>query len=208
MRLERVLAWIWLMMPPAVAHAAEACPDAGPGLYYACSSCHGVAGEANEAFGAPALAGLSEADLVTQLENFKGGLRGTHPDDALGLQMAFLARTLRDDAAVRAVSCYIATLASAPPQPTLRGDPGRGRSLYATCGACHGERGQGNPALQATALARQADWYLQSQLQAYRAGWRGTHPDDILGQQMRAATAALPDERSILDVVAYIVTLR
>jgi cytochrome c oxidase subunit 2 len=62
--------------------------------------------------------------------------------------------------------------------------------------------------LQATALARQADWYLRSQLQAYRAGWRGSHPDDTLGQQMRAATAALPDERSILDVVAYIVTLR
>jgi cytochrome c553 len=208
MRPERLLAWAALLSLAAAAQAGTDCPDSGRKLYFACSSCHWETGEGSEAFGAPALAGLPEAYLVRQVEHFKSGLRGTDAHDASGRQMALLAKTLRDEESVRAVSCYIATLPPVPPAPVLKGNARRGRQVFTTCAACHGDRAQGNPALGAPPLVQQADWYLHRQLQAFHAGWRGTHPDDTFGQQMRAVAATLPDQSALLDVVAYITSLR
>jgi cytochrome c553 len=79
---------------------------------------------------------------------------------------------------------------------------------YGACAACHGERALGNPELGAPAIAQLADWYLRSQLRAYRDGWRGRQGDDPYGVQMAAAVAVLPDDRAIADVAAYVATLR
>ena len=43
-----------------------------------CASCHGVKGEGNEAFGAPALAGLPSAYVARQLRQYRAGARGKH----------------------------------------------------------------------------------------------------------------------------------
>jgi cytochrome c553 len=72
--------------------------------------------------------------------------------------------------------------------------------------ACHGDRGQGNQALNAPKLAGQADWYVASQLRKFKAGLRGTHPDDPTGALMRPMAMPVPDE-AIPDLVAYIRTL-
>jgi len=75
--------------------------------------------------------------------------------------------------------------------------------LYEVCASCHGKRGEGNASLKAPALAQGSDWYWVIQLNNYRAGIR----DDVDGA-MRAAAQTLPDEKAVLDVVAYIDTLR
>jgi cytochrome c oxidase subunit 2 len=65
----------------------------------------------------------------------------------------------------------------------------------------------GNPALNSPRLAGMSDWYMVTQLQKFRTGLRGDHPEDIFGSQMVASAMALPDEQALLDVAAYINTL-
>ena len=87
------------------------------------------------------------------------------------------------------------------------GDVTVGQGLYATCAACHGGNGEGNQQLNAPKLSGQQAWYLTQQINAYKTGIRGTHEDDILGQQMRSMAMTLTDDVAISNVVAYIQTL-
>jgi cytochrome c553 len=112
-----------------------------------------------------------------------------------------------DDAAIEAVTAYVAGFNPKAPPVTVHGDAKRGRSLYASCSGCHGPRAEGNSALNAPALAGQTDWYLVTQLERFRVGERGFAPQDVPGNQMRAAAAVLPDANAINDLVAYINTL-
>jgi cytochrome c oxidase subunit 2 len=52
-----------------------------------------------------------------------------------------------------------------------------------------------------------SDWYMVIQLQKFRSGLRGDHPEDIYGLQMVPFATLLPDEQALVDVVAYINTL-
>jgi cytochrome c oxidase subunit 2 len=66
----------------------------------------------------------------------------------------------------------------------------------------------GNPALNSPRLAGMSDWYMVTQLQKFRTGLRGDHPDDVYGLQMVPFAKALPDEQALLDVVSYINTFQ
>jgi cytochrome c oxidase subunit 2 len=52
--------------------------------------------------------------LAHQLENFKQGIRGEHPEDYYGKQMGFMGRILQDEQAINDVVAYINTLPSSP----------------------------------------------------------------------------------------------
>jgi cytochrome c oxidase subunit 2 len=81
----------------------------GAKLYADCANCHGSAGQGVK-MNAPRVAGISDWYLLNQLKNFKGGVRGDHPADMHGKQMAFMARMLQDDQAMQDVIAYINTL--------------------------------------------------------------------------------------------------
>ena len=98
------------------------------------------------------------------------------------------------------VSLYSATSLAA-------GDPAKGKTLYATCGACHGQNAEGMEALNAPKLAGQEEWYPVRQLQNFKAGIRGTNPKDTYGMQMAPMAQTLPNEQAIADVAAYIKSL-
>jgi cytochrome c553 len=174
--------------------------------YSYCTVCHGAHGNGNQAINAPKIAGIEPWYLKRQLELFRAGSRGTHPADAPGMEMRAIGLPL-DDAAIEAIAAYVATFDARLPPVTVRGDAKRGRALYASCGGCHGLRGEGNNALNAPALAGQTDWYLVRQIERFRAGERGFAPQDVPGNQMRAAAVVLPDTGAIYDLVAYINTL-
>lgn len=87
------------------------------------------------------------------------------------------------------------------------GDPARGKSLYATCGACHGANAEGMQALNAPALSGLEEWYIVRQLKNFKQGIRGSNPKDIYGMQMAPMAQTLPDEQAMEDVAAYIKTL-
>ncbi len=84
--------------------------NAGQKIYgTSCSACHGPDGLGVQQINAPGLKGMSDWYLVTQLKNFKQGIRGAHPQDLYGAQMALMASTLADDQAITNVVSYINT---------------------------------------------------------------------------------------------------
>ena len=173
-----------------------------------CTVCHGAHGNGNAVIRAPKISGMEPWYLRRQLEAFRTGIRGTHSDDAAGNEMQPVGVRLSDEAAIDAAVAYVASFKPKAPPITVNGDAKRGRSLYVTCESCHGARGEGNQSLGAPALAARTDWYLLTQLQNYKAGLRGTDPRDTHGAQMRAIVSTLPDTQAMIDVVAYINTLR
>jgi cytochrome c oxidase subunit 2 len=77
--------------------------------YVTCGACHGSDGRGIQAMNAPGLKGMSDWYLVTQLKNFKQGIRGAHAQDMYGPQMALMAAILADDQAINDLVAYINT---------------------------------------------------------------------------------------------------
>jgi cytochrome c oxidase subunit 2 len=182
-------------------------PEAGKALFATCTACHGDNAQGNKEIGAPKLAGQNGWYLARQLGSFKHGVRGSNEKDTYGKQMIPFASMLADDTAVRNVVAYIGTLPDTRPDTSVGGNPERGRKLYATCESCHGAKGEGIWSTNAPRLAGMSDWYLERQLENFRAGIRGTHPQDFHGAQMRSMARALKDEASINDLLDYVHTL-
>jgi len=182
-------------------------PVAGQASYATCAACHGAQGEGNAAMNGPNLAVLQPWYIARQLDHFKHGIRGASEADEFGRQMAPMANMLPDDAAVRNVTAYIATLKPDAPTATVSGDARKGAAFYVPCGACHGVKAEGNYALQSPRLAGQHDWYLKRQLELFRAGARGADDGDPYGHQMVLMARSLPTDQTINDLLAYLNTL-
>jgi len=120
--------------------------------------------------------------------------------------------TMRGNVVVDSEEDFATWLKSQPTfsqtQDFVHGDPDKGQALYAVCSACHGQKGEGNLAMNAPSLGGMNDWYLTRQIQYYKKGIRGSHKEDPLGQQMAAMANTLVDETAVNDVAAYIGTLR
>lgn len=191
----------------------SAAPDASAmaaasGAYKTCAACHGATGLGNEALQAPSLVNLDEDYLLRQIENFRSGIRGRHPEDRWGQQMSDQAALLNGADDIAAVVAQIGGFDKAAPATTFEADLDRGMDLYGmTCGACHGPRAGGNPALEAPSLRGVEDWYLLRQYRNFRDGVRGTHAEDRLGRQMRRMGGVLKSDEDIRAVSAWIASL-
>ena len=75
-----------------------------------CVTCHGPNGTGNQELGSPDLTHQADWYMLAQLKKFKGGMRGAHPEDIQGAQMAAMSQTLEDDQAMKDVIAYIRTL--------------------------------------------------------------------------------------------------
>ena len=82
----------------------------GAAQYAVCMACHGPDGKGNQQVGAPPLVTASDWYLLTQLKNFKHGVRGTNAAaDVSGAMMMPMAAPL-DEQAMKDVIAYIQTL--------------------------------------------------------------------------------------------------
>ena len=169
-----------------------------------CAPCHGPDGNSDREFGAPALAGQKDWYLIRQLQNFRDGTRGAHPEDLQGRQMTSVIRLLGTDDDIKAVVQHISAMRPFKVPLELGGDASRGKQLFETCAACHGKQGEGNLILNAPRIAGQADWYVVRQLSKFKAGIRGAHVKDIQGMQMAAMAKTLADEQAMKDLAAYL----
>jgi cytochrome c oxidase subunit 2 len=172
-----------------------------------CLLCHGASANGNYGIRAPKLSGMESWYLTRQLENFAAGIRGVPAEDAPGHEMMPVGLRLKQENVLADAVAFIGALESKKPAVTISGNVAHGKQLYQTCAACHGAKAEGNATLQAPALASRSDWYLATQLRNFKQGVRGADSRDVLGAQMRAIGATLPDEAAIQDVVAYINTL-
>lgn len=191
-----------LLAAPAVAQDAAA----GKALFAPCVACHGENGEGNKDMNAPAIGGQEGWYVARQLANFKSGVRGADAKDTFGMQMKPMADTLADEAAIKNVAAYVASLRPAKPAATLGGDAAAGEAIYQTCAACHGADAGGQEAMNAPSLRNQHDWYLARQLQHFKDGVRGTNAKDTFGAQMKPMAETLVDEAAAKNVIAYIVS--
>jgi cytochrome c oxidase subunit 2 len=198
-----VLFFLMLTVDAAAADAA-----AGKASYAVCAACHGQDALGNPSLNAPKIAGLEPWYLARQLKAFKDGIRGAAPGDVYGAQMRPMMATLADQAAIDNVVAYITSLPTKPSPVTIQGDANAGKALYNVCAACHGQKAEGNAQLNSPRLAGQNDWYLARQLDAFKKGLRGAHPQDTYGAQMKPMAATLTTDQATKDVVAYINSLQ
>jgi cytochrome c oxidase subunit 2 len=200
----------WLSTQPTFQQtlaATKGDPAAGQALFTACSACHGAQAEGNRELNAPKLSGQADWYLMRQIQSFKGGVRGSNDQDTFAKQMIPFASMLADDTAVRNVVAYIKTLPEVRPAASVVGDPVRGKKLYETCTSCHGANAKGIWSTNAPRLSNMSDWYMARQLEHFRAGIRGGHPQDFHGAQMRSMAKVLADDQAVADVLDYIRTL-
>lgn len=179
----------------------------GAAQYAVCAACHGQKGEGMLALNAPKLSGQSEWYLRKQLLNYKSGARGAHEDDVYGRQMAPMAATLADDAAIANVIAHIQTLPDEPAAATIEGDPDNGARLYRICAYCHADSAEGVQAMNAPRMAGMSDWYLKRQLENFQKDIRGQHPSDFYGFQMGLMSRTLYSDQDTNDLIAYINSL-
>ena len=83
----------------------------------------------------------------------------------------------------------------------------RGREVYETCVPCHNSDGSGNPAVGAPNIAGMKAWYVEEQIEKFRAGIRGAHFNDIEGMRMRPMAQSLDSEDDVKAVARYVETL-
>ncbi|MCX2976028.1 c-type cytochrome [Candidatus Marimicrobium litorale] len=170
-------------------------------LYQPCITCHGDVGQGDVTTGAPALAGQDEAYLARQLRNFRDGVRGAVAGDDRGMQMSAMAVPL-SDSDISALAAYLSEL-NRPPTTVVEGNLRNGMTLYqGNCGACHGPAGEGNPSLNAPALAWLDGAYIQRQINNFQQGLRGRHRGDRYGRQMNLMAKGI-ESRDLDDIIAH-----
>ena len=178
-------------------------PAKGKMTYMPCAMCHGIEAEGKRVFNAPRLAGQEPWYVRSQLLKFKEGMRGKHPHDIYGMQMAMATSLIYNEEVLENVVAYIATVETDKIVERGKGNAAVGKEHYALCATCHGANAQGMEQQKAPALSDQHAWYLETQLRHFKHGLRGTHEKDIEGRQMVPVMQALPDE-VFADLVAYI----
>ncbi len=87
--------------------------DKGPASYGICAACNGTDGEGDDLKNAPALQNLQDWYIVRQLQNYKSGVRGTHPKDIEGMQMRPMSMILADEQAMKDIAAFIGSKAGA-----------------------------------------------------------------------------------------------
>ena len=198
----------------AAAADAETPESPGGRLYFACATCHGENGEADEARQTPALAVLPAWYTAAQLRAYRAGWRGAVNEDFIARKMTLFAEALASEQALEAVAEYAAGLrglssspGTADQQDSIPAPPDTVTARhFEGCASCHGLKGEGIEPLGAPPIAGQPAWYLKRQMEAFSGGSRGANRDDAFGRQMRAATSP-SDTDARIALIRYIASL-
>ena len=91
--------------------------------------------------------------------------------------------------------------------PAHAADAAAGKQAFAICAACHGQQAEGIQAMNAPRLAGLQGGYIKRQMDAFRAGLRGTAPGDTHGMQMRPMAISVAAPAAVDNIVAYIESL-
>ena len=154
-----------------------------------CLACHGADGNSpNEIW--PKIAGQHPQYIKNQLMDFKSGARS---DPLMSAQAAALSEQDMEDLAAYFSSQAIKPGMAAADQVAAGERLYRGGNVasgVSACTACHGPKGQGNPAAVYPAIAGQHAAYVSKALKDFRAGARGSGDT---GKMMRGVGAKMSD---------------
>jgi cytochrome c oxidase subunit 2 len=107
--INNVVAYIKSLPDTPATQTVKGNAKTGHDLFENCGACHGADGRGIEAMNAPRLKGMSDWYMLTQLKNFRHGIRGADKKDIYGPQMALISEMLRDDQVAADVLAYINT---------------------------------------------------------------------------------------------------
>ncbi len=109
---KAVAAYVASLPPPARSEqrVEGGDPQRDQTLYAVCAACHGAKGEGNQALFAPSLVHTGDWYVLSSLERFKSGVRGSNPLDQTGIMMRPMAMTLADEQALKDVVAYVTKL--------------------------------------------------------------------------------------------------
>jgi cytochrome c553 len=83
---------------------------AGKSLYQGCAGCHNGDASGNETLGAPSLRGLNDWYLLTQINHFRLGIRGSESGDVYGQQMQVASSLVTTEIDAADLAAYISQL--------------------------------------------------------------------------------------------------
>ncbi|MBL9115736.1 MAG: c-type cytochrome [Verrucomicrobiaceae bacterium] len=176
-----------------------------------CSQCHGMKGEGNEQFRAPAIGGMAAWAVERQIDGFRKGHRGVDPKEPVALVMAATVKALPAEQ-IKNVAAAIEKLPIHSHKASTwqqSADLDYGKMLFEErCMECHRYNGTGEIVFGSPPLVGRQDWYLLAQLEKFVDGRRGALASDQFGQKMVNVTRIFESEKAMKDVVAYISTLR
>ena len=109
-----VVAYIGTLPDMPVAPTIVGNVEHGEQLYVTCRNCHGKDGQGIWAMNGPRIAGMSDWYTAGQLRDFRDGIRGGHPLDFYGRQMAQISQMLRDEQDINDLIAYLNEMA--PPR--------------------------------------------------------------------------------------------
>ena len=107
--IESVAQYVAQLTPVYPASTLHGNTGAGAASYQVCVACHGENGLGNPDLHAPPIVQLNDWYLVTQLRNFRSGVRGAKAGDVWGATMRANALALSDQAMADVVA-YVQTL--------------------------------------------------------------------------------------------------
>jgi cytochrome c oxidase subunit 2 len=108
---KAVAAYVASLPPPRIEPRVEGGDaERGQTLYATCAACHGAKAEGNQALFAPSLLHTGDWYLLSSLERFKSGARGSNPLDQTGIMMRPMAMILADEQSVKDVAAYVTKL--------------------------------------------------------------------------------------------------
>lgn len=167
-----------------------------------CIACHGPDGGGQPAAGFPRLAGLDQAYLRKQLDDFASGSR-----DNPVMKPAAVALSAEERDAIAAYYSRMpvpaafakpsAAMPAADSPGALLASRGRWQQQVPACEQCHGPAGVGVGS-NFPPLAGQPAAYIEAQLKAWQAGTRHNDPLEL----MRHLSQSLSD-KDIQDVAAW-----
>ncbi|GAC31336.1 c-type cytochrome [Paraglaciecola polaris] len=108
--ISAIATWISKTESPTPKLTVHGDIEAGKNLYQGCAACHGADASGNKAIGAPALNGINDWYLLTQINHFRSGIRGTEPSDVYGQQMKAAVSTVQSDPDAANLAAYISQL--------------------------------------------------------------------------------------------------
>lgn len=186
------------MLPPsgdpwATRAGTDATLQAGAKIYAFCASCHLADGGGRPDGAIPRLAGQPAEIVAAKLESIRNGTT------YLPVMAAFV--NSLSPAEVKAVAAYIAALPA--PKHLGHGDGkvlAQGEKAYAaSCAACHGDRGEGNPALRAPRLCGQHAGYTVRRLDEVVRNTRG---DANAGMAALAKPLSASERAAVADYLS------
>lgn len=170
--------------------AALAAADTTEGQkkFYTCAGCHGIKGYSNAfpTYAVPKLGGQHAEFVVSALKAYQSGARKHGSMEGNSASWS--------DADFEAIASYVSKFRSINENNPVTGNPAAGKSKAETCGACHGEDGNGTDP-NSPRLAGQYESYLVKALEDYKSGAR----KNAIMSSMAAALSA----DDIKDIAAF-----